>query len=481
MSTFRAYSTIGALSAVATIAAIAGMQSYDAVERAETPVIDPNVECVQNESISAIFAEGTDPAVIAKVYEQILEPYRLAQEANSRYFVGSRWQGSIGSPTTVTYSFPPDGLNVGGANVLHADLTGHFGSEAAWKDLFRQSFDAWEAYTGNTYVEVSDDGAFWGASGPEHGGSGRGDIRIASRNIDGGSNTLAFNTFPGAGNGGDMVIDSSENWSQGAALNFRFFRNVIMHENGHGMGIFHVCTLSSFRSLMNPFASTAFDGPRHDDIRAMTRLYGDPFEPNNNITNAEPLGTLDPMDSVSIINATIHAGSEDDFFEIDMTSSGFISATATPVGFSYNMGAQAGNGSCPTGPVFNSLNQHNLRIRILNAAGGELFLGDDTLAGSPETVTDVPVAAAGTYYVAVDSTDGFIQESQIYNLEITTSIPLPTGDINADCVVDTADLGGLIGTFGGPGPFGDINGDGVVDTADLGALIGNFGQTCADL
>ena len=52
------------------------------------------------------------------------------------------------------------------------------------------------------------------------------------------------------------------------------------------------------------------------------------------------------------------------------------------------------------------------------------------------------------------------------------------GDLNADGVVDTADLGGLIGSFGGAGPFGDINGDGIVDTADLGTLIGNFGQSC---
>jgi hypothetical protein len=51
------------------------------------------------------------------------------------------------------------------------------------------------------------------------------------------------------------------------------------------------------------------------------------------------------------------------------------------------------------------------------------------------------------------------------------------GDINGDGIVDTADLGILIGAFGGPGPAGDINGDGVVDTADLGLLISRFGDT----
>ena len=57
----------------------------------------------------------------------------------------------------------------------------------------------------------------------------------------------------------------------------------------------------------------------------------------------------------------------------------------------------------------------------------------------------------------------------------TTSV---TGDINGDTTVDTADLGGLIGSFGGNGPFGDLNGDGIVDTADLGILISNFGNSC---
>ena len=52
------------------------------------------------------------------------------------------------------------------------------------------------------------------------------------------------------------------------------------------------------------------------------------------------------------------------------------------------------------------------------------------------------------------------------------------GDLTGDGVVDTADLGGLIGSFGGPGPFGDINGDGIVDTADLGLLIAAFGDAC---
>ena len=53
-------------------------------------------------------------------------------------------------------------------------------------------------------------------------------------------------------------------------------------------------------------------------------------------------------------------------------------------------------------------------------------------------------------------------------------------DINGDNIIDTADLGILIGQFGqaGMGLSADLNGDGVVDTADLGQLIGSFGTVC---
>ncbi len=53
------------------------------------------------------------------------------------------------------------------------------------------------------------------------------------------------------------------------------------------------------------------------------------------------------------------------------------------------------------------------------------------------------------------------------------------GNVNADGAgVDTADLGLLIGQFGGAGPGGDVNCDGVVDTADLGLLLSKFGASC---
>ncbi|MCB9838118.1 MAG: hypothetical protein H6813_02165 [Phycisphaeraceae bacterium] len=51
-------------------------------------------------------------------------------------------------------------------------------------------------------------------------------------------------------------------------------------------------------------------------------------------------------------------------------------------------------------------------------------------------------------------------------------------DLNADRVVDTADLGALLTSFGTAGPVGDLNSDNMVDTADLGILLAEFGTGC---
>jgi len=58
--------------------------------------------------------------------------------------------------------------------------------------------------------------------------------------------------------------------------------------------------------------------------------------------------------------------------------------------------------------------------------------------------------------------------------EIFVGLNCPA-DLNADGVVDGADLGLLLGAWGPAGGQVDLNGDGVVDGADLGLLLGAWG------
>lgn len=79
-----------------------------------------------------------------------------------------------------------------------------------------------------------------------------------------------------------------------------------------------------------------------------------------------------------------------------------------------------------------------------------------------------------------DGPSGYIVPGNIYHAEYFVANSAAAADLNLDGVVDTADLGILIGQFGQAGPLSsDINGDGVVDTADLGILISHFGQSTA--
>jgi uncharacterized membrane protein len=79
---------------------------------------------------------------------------------------------------------------------------------------------------------------------------------------------------------------------------------------------------------------------------------------------------------------------------------------------------------------------------------------------------------------ALDINNGLLQS---FVLTLPASCPADAtcaADLNGDGLIDTADLGILIGAFGSAEECSDTNGDGIVDTADLGVLIGAFGAGC---
>jgi len=65
--------------------------------------------------------------------------------------------------------------------------------------------------------------------------------------------------------------------------------------------------------------------------------------------------------------------------------------------------------------------------------------------------------------------------SPAFDVSAPSALPPCPADLNNDGLVDTADLGILIGEFGTVGVLADVNNDGGVDTADLGILIAAFG------
>jgi len=467
------------LAVSASIAGVAAIASAPGITAPTEPVAttDHSAECVESHAVSALFAPGTDPEIVEQV------SLAIQGLGIDRFQTTNRWPGAANEPVTITYSFPSDGINIpsgvgegAGTNVHTARMNTLFGSEPVWKAIYAEVFAEWAAITGNTYIEVADDDApMFNSPGPLHGGAGRGDVRIVAKNIDGSGGTLAYNFFPGV-DGGDMVMDSGENWGD-PSNDFRFFRNTIAHEHGHGQGILHVCPVTNGK-LMEPFLNTNFSGPQHDDIRAGTFHYGDFYEPNNTTGDATFIGSFSDTGAFAATNLAIRDAGDDDYFSFETTGPGTLDVTADPFGFSYESEPQTF--FCFGGPPDNSNNEVDLRIDVYEGDGVTLVASvNDAGFGVAESLSGVVLDAAGTYYVRVH--DAAVDDGdQIYDLDIAVTVEAVAsciGDINGDGVTDTADLGILIAAFGdhGAGLPADLNGDMAVDTADLGILISVFG------
>lgn len=359
---------------------------------------------------------------------------------NPRYVAFRRWSsGSIGQPINLRWSFVPDTTVVGeegapggaGPSNLFSTMDTRFvsqGGRATWIAQFQSVFNRWQAITGANYTRVTsgtndwDDGAFWGTEGS----STRGDIRIGMKNIDGVNGILAYNNLPDSG---DMVMDSSENWSA-SGNTYRFLRNTVSHELGHGMGFLHSCPNSNTK-LMEPSLSTSFDGPQQDDIRGGQEFYGDINEPNDSSGQFTDLGAIAPGAIVNLgtvpsptpANAatlSIHSSGDQDWYRFTLDGPRLINATLTPVGSTYLALLQNQNGSCQTtGASDNALAAGNLSLEFRSSNGAVIFRTvNTTAAGVAESTTGLLIGPAGNAYVKVAQTGG-ITGTQLYRLSIT--------------------------------------------------------------
>ena len=360
-----------------------------------------------------------------------------------KYQLLQRWSttamdGSVGgnSPINLTYSFLDDGVWIPGANEpgsgsrLYAEMNGHFGSEAVWKAIFASIFDDWGKQIGVTYHEVTDDGAAFPISAGAVGL--RGDVRVGAHGIDGSYGTLAYNYFP---NGGDMVLDTAENW--GSATNdYRFLRNVCRHEHGHGIGLGHV-TPQNCQKLMEAFLCTNFDGPQDDDVRGGMRYYGDTFEFNNTAAGATDLGTLDGIFNPEF-PVSLTSGIDFDYFRFTTLGAAELSVIIDPVGGRYDL----------EGVMVQTDEIMDLAFRVLGGANGSdvLIEVNDTGLGDAEMLVDFVLPAAGDYWVLVFRAGG---DANIQRYDLTIAVE-PT-DITAvdNYGVPRADLG--LSLF--PNPF----------------------------
>jgi len=427
--------------------------------------------------MAACFAPGTDPAFAHAVSE-------VLYEGTPRFNQTTRWTNTAtdggglgqGTPTTITYSYVPDGTSLSGSpsnSQLFAWLNSVYGNPATWQPLFDQVFDRWEELTGVTYVyEPNDDGITFGTSANRGLIGVRGDVRIGAIGIDGNFGILAFNDFP---NNGDMVFDAFDNFYNITGNNSRRLRNVIAHEHGHGLGMLHVCPQNSTK-LMEPSASTAFDGPQLDDILNGQRHYGDPLEANGPVIALGEVG----FPGLAITQLSIDDNSDTDIFTVDVPSPSEILITATPTGATYLSGVQTQ--ACNNGSNFNSQIIHDLKISLFDINGATLLgFADNGGDGVGEFLT-VQVQNPGSYFVWISGDD--TNNVQLYSFTATVT-ELPDLSCNdADLaeplgVLDFSDVVAFLSAFGAMDSDADLAPPfGVYDFSDVVAFLSAFGAGC---
>ena len=347
------------------------------------------------------FAPGTDME-IAEAFDQTLTSYLDRFQQTTRWAqTASSPAGSQGTPTTLTWGYANEGTFVtntvgySGNNNLFAWLNGIYGSQAVWHPLFVQVFDRWGELSGVTYIyEPNDDGGPSGTTLDNFPGvlGVRADLRIAAIGLDGNGGVLAYNNFP---QNGDMVFDSADNFYNTTTNNSLRLRNIIAHEHGHGMGQLHVCPANETK-LMEPFISTAYDGPQYDDMLNAQRHYGDFYEPNDTVGSATNLGSIGVSSSINIGQRgsvgtildpipSIDDNSDRDYYRLTLNQPMQLSVTITPEGFAYQDGPQTFN--CGSGPTVDYLTIHDLAVRYRTTGGTILQTEDSGGLGDPETIT----------------------------------------------------------------------------------------------
>ncbi|HCT46385.1 MAG: hypothetical protein CMJ35_10980 [Phycisphaerae bacterium] len=390
------------------------------------------------------FSPDTDREYAFAVNQLIEFPFQVRFQQTARWTSTATDGGGLsqGTPTTLTYSFVPDGtfvpdLGIGlgsGNSALFAWLDGVYGDTQTWQDLFHQVFDRWEELINVTYVyEPNDDGVNTNSSGGVLGV--RGDVRIGAYNYqnDGNSGVLAYNNFP---NDGDMIFDAFDTFYNNTGGQSIRFRNVAAHEHGHGLGMLHVCPANQTK-LMEPFISVAYDGPQLDDILNGIRHYGDVYEPDNSIAEATDLGSFSIGQATTITNAGIDDNSDIDYFRVELSEASRIVFMVAPDADTYIQGPQTS--SCDTGSSTNYNAVQNLQATLVDASGGFLATANETSFGETEELV-YDTAGPGVFYLVVDGATSVNSVQRYIASLIVADVPFMGPLIEAD-VPDMVDPG----------------------------------------
>jgi hypothetical protein len=400
------------------------------------------------------FSENLVLRTLALVATVLTVPDAFAYDIVNRWSATQVNGGGLqrGDPVTLRWSVVPDGQSYSrsansqliqflddGWNVPAAQR-GFDYTNRPWWTVMNDAYAQYERVAGFTMVYVPELTAAGTDTGLE------GDIRIGGENLDGTpGGALADNTFP---NDGDMRIDVTREANGSVGFYFATepgFRNLIIHESGHGVGLGHVEFVNgSGKAVMEGGLRTDIWGFQFDDIYGLNRQYGDPREKNggnNTPATANLMGNFTTSAAVSwgtdATDGTIEQfdddflsidGSNDaDWFRFSITGDTFANIKLSPIGPSYTTVQQG----FIDATMYSDL---NLQFFIQNPGGTLSLLStvNQHGLGEAELIPAWQLTTPGDYLVRVRGTQDF---NQFYQLDLNLSeLPLPgmSADLNLD-------------------------------------------------
>lgn len=404
-------------------------------------------ECRIAGNMTILFGPNATEAEKREVVRRVLD----RQGTQYQFQIGGRWSqtatnpstGTTGDPISLTWSIVPDGVtvpNIGlgtGPNVINAQMNSQFGG-TLWITKLQEAFSRWDQLSGITYTQVSDDGAALHGSPGRNTAPIRGDVRLSMFTFSSGGGVLAYNFYP---NNGDMVLNTSFLSSFGNSTNnYRFLRNTVAHENGHGCGLNHVDPIDGTK-LMEALLNTNFDHAQSDDIQGMQYLYGDPLENNDTSGTRTNLGTVTNNQTVNFLSTDKRT--DVDWYRVIVPSGKTLSISIIPEGGVYNQGPEGGSVAPRNANAI-----HQLRVTAF-LSDGVTQLGSTTAsaAGQNAILSNVVPPFSNEIFVRVDAVAGTLNDIQRYRMTLNLG-PLTEAYAPQSVTVNTGVLtGGNVGSL----------------------------------
>ncbi len=281
----------------------------------------------------------------------------------------------------ITYSFVPDGTNIGGlSSNLFATLN-KIAPTATWEAAFEKAAAVWSTYAGINLALVSDNGEVSGATGDQQDDPSVGDIRIGMVSQSGGTVAVTFlpPPFNGGTLAGDMVLNSNIGWGMNTGADVE---TVALHEFGHALGLGE--NTSDPTTVMYYTYTGVKQNLASDDIAGIQSIWG-------------PSPTTTPQNSTFATATNLNSLLNASTAQIALSGQNLEAISNDYNWFSATVPSNT-NGTMTVTLQSSNLSSLTLHLVVENSAGKLLGQSSSTNLGSTVSYTVTGVAPGQTYY-----------------------------------------------------------------------------------